>query len=193
LIFSISIGDLYGINSKMLINDSSFLCRGGVMKFAISIVLFTVVMLALAGCASETAQQVEVEQPVPSQETVQETVAEQQQTEEQPEEEPQLVDDTTAEASLESTVKEFEMVSKRFVFEPNVLNVNLNDRVILHITSADVGHGIAIPAFGVSEQLPPGKTVAVEFIADQKGEFDFYCNVPCGSGHRDMRAKLIVS
>lgn len=89
-------------------------------------------------------------------------------------------------------IKEFNMTAKQFEFIPNKITVNVGDTVILHITSTDVAHGIAIPQFGVSQQLPPGQEETVQFVADKAGTYTFYCNVFCGSGHRSMIGSLVV-
>jgi len=35
--------------------------------------------------------------------------------------------------------------------------------------------------------------VVVEFVADEKGSFEFSCSVYCGEGHGSMDGKLIVN
>ncbi|MBS3150239.1 cupredoxin domain-containing protein [Candidatus Woesearchaeota archaeon] len=90
------------------------------------------------------------------------------------------------------SVKEFDIIARQWEFEPSVITVNEGDRVILHVESVDVAHGIAISEFGVNEYLNPGETVDVKFIADKKGEFEFYCNVFCGEDHSSMAGRLIV-
>lgn len=92
----------------------------------------------------------------------------------------------------ESNVKEFDIIAKQWEFEPNLIVVNEGDTVILNIKSIDVAHGFALPTFGVSARLNPGKETKIEFIADKKGTFTFFCNVQCGSGHSSMNGKLIV-
>jgi len=90
-------------------------------------------------------------------------------------------------------VKEFNLVANEFEFIPGKITVNKGDRVILHIESLDVEHGIAIPQFGVSQTLPVSENTTVEFVADKAGIYPFYCNVYCGSGHREMKGTLIVN
>lgn len=89
--------------------------------------------------------------------------------------------------------KEFTMVATDFAFTPGVIEVNEGDTVILYITSTDVAHGIAIPEFNVKEELPLGEQKTVQFVADKKGTFNFYCNVYCGDGHREMTGSLVVN
>lgn len=91
-----------------------------------------------------------------------------------------------------SQVMELKMTAKRFAFDPPVINVKLGDKVRLTIKSLDVTHGFSLPEFGVNKNLEPGKEVIVEFTADKKGEFTFFCSVVCGEGHKDMNGKLIV-
>tara|TARA_Y100000310_G_scaffold345665_1_gene467990 strand:- start:41138 stop:41566 length:429 start_codon:yes stop_codon:yes gene_type:complete len=91
-----------------------------------------------------------------------------------------------------SSVKEFNIVAKKWDFNPSTIIVNKGDTVKLNIESIDVAHGIVILDFGVNEKLEPGKTTNIEFIADKEGIFSFFCNVFCGSGHSEMRGTLIV-
>ena len=103
--------------------------------------------------------------------------------------------ETTQETSTASTtaeVKEFKVTAKQWSFDPAEIRVKQGDKVKLTITSVDVTHGFAIPDFKVNQRLEPGKTETVEFTADKKGTFSFFCNVQCGSGHGSMRGKLIV-
>ena len=84
------------------------------------------------------------------------------------------------------------MTAKRWEFTPSSITVNKGDTVKLTITSEDVTHGFNLPEFGVNAQLQPGKTIAVEFVADKTGTFSFFCSVFCGTGHSGMRGTLIV-
>ncbi|PJB18648.1 cytochrome c oxidase subunit II [Candidatus Falkowbacteria bacterium CG_4_9_14_3_um_filter_36_9] len=88
--------------------------------------------------------------------------------------------------------KEFTIMAKKWTFDPVVITVNQGDKVKLNIKSIDVAHGIVISEFNVDERLEPGKIINIEFTANKTGEFDFFCNVFCGEGHKDMKGKLIV-
>jgi len=66
------------------------------------------------------------------------------------------------------------------------LVVNLGDTVRLTIINGDpVLHDLKIDEFNVfsGELLEDEQTVTVEFVADQPGNFYYYCSVP---GHRDI-------
>jgi len=102
---------------------------------------------------------------------------------------------TTAETNggaSSGAVKEFKMTAKQFAFEPSTIEVNKGDKVKLIVTSTDVPHGMAIPEYGINERLDPGKPVAIEFTADKQGSFTAFCSVFCGSGHSNMKGKIIV-
>lgn len=90
------------------------------------------------------------------------------------------------------SIKEFTMTARQWKFDPETITVNEGDTVKLQITSVDVTHGFALSEFGINEFLEPGKTVNIEFIADKKGTFTFFCSVFCGSGHSEMKGTLIV-
>lgn len=76
--------------------------------------------------------------------------------------------------------------AERFKFSPNVVRVKQGETIMLMIDNADTMHGINIPAFNAK-----GNNM-VTFKADKKGEFKFYCENMCGSGHSGMRGTLIV-
>src|SRR3989344_996016 len=84
------------------------------------------------------------------------------------------------------------MKARKFEFEPSIIKVKQGDKVKLIITSEDVAHGFAISDYNINKKLESGKTETIEFTADKKGEFTFFCSVLCGSGHSDMQGKLIV-
>ena len=102
------------------------------------------------------------------------------------------IKDVSAEQPAAS-VKEIDMVAKNWEFDPSTITVNQGDTVRITIKSIDVDHGLAIPDFNVNVKFKPGDIKTVEFIADKKGEFRFYCNVYCGSGHREMEGTLVVN
>jgi len=99
----------------------------------------------------------------------------------------------TGDSQLTGKVKEFVMTAKQWEFIPGTIEVNKGDKVKLKITSADVTHGFSIKEFGINKRIDPGKTVEFEFTADKTGTFTFYCSVPCGEGHGQMKGQLIVN
>lgn len=71
--------------------------------------------------------------------------------------------------------------------------VNQGERVRLRIRSEDVVHGFAIGRLGVEAgPIEPGKVTTVEFVANEAGEFTFYCTMWCDPNHPRMRGVLEV-
>lgn len=100
-----------------------------------------------------------------------------------------------AEIQPTGETKEFHVRSFNFGFDPPTIEVNAGDKVRIILTSDDVPHGLAINEFvGVNKRVDPSpaEPTVIEFLADKRGEFTFYCSIPCGDGHIDMKGKLIV-
>jgi cytochrome c oxidase subunit 2 len=90
--------------------------------------------------------------------------------------------------------KAFEIKASRYRYEPSILEVTEGDRVVLTLRSADTTHGIEIPEFKVKAIVPKGGApVTVEFMASKAGTFPFACSEYCGSGHRQMKGRLVVA
>ncbi len=93
---------------------------------------------------------------------------------------------------VKGEIKEFNVRSFNWGFDPEEIVVNLGDKVNLHVTTDDIDHGLAINEFLVNKRVQPGLTTDIEFVADKKGTFEIYCSVPCGEGHLSMKGRLIV-
>lgn len=92
--------------------------------------------------------------------------------------------------------KVFEVVARRFAFEPATIEVTEGDTVRLLVRSADGPHGVEIKAFKVKKAVPrekPGDSpVTIEFVAKAAGEYPILCSEYCGKGHEDMTGTLVV-
>lgn len=93
---------------------------------------------------------------------------------------------------IPDTMKNFVITAKQWTFTPGEIVVNKWDTVRLEITSVDVKHWFNIPEYNINKTLVPWEKIVVEFVADKAGTFSFFCNVMCGTGHRDMKWTLIV-
>jgi cytochrome c oxidase subunit 2 len=98
--------------------------------------------------------------------------------------------------TTDSEPKVFEVVARRFSFEPATIEVVEGDRVRLLVRSADGPHGVEIKAFKVKKAVPrakPGDSpVTIEFVATAAGEYPILCSEYCGEGHEDMKGSLVV-
>ena len=89
-------------------------------------------------------------------------------------------------------IKEFTVRAFQYNFEPNTIEVNKGDKVIIRAFSSDVPHGFTLADFNVNLKLDSPEKKTVEFIADKAGTFTFGCTVPCGAGHTTMKGTFIV-
>ncbi|HEX5327694.1 MAG TPA: cytochrome c oxidase subunit II [Acetobacteraceae bacterium] len=76
--------------------------------------------------------------------------------------------------------------------EINELHVPVGRKVQLVMTSEDVIHDLAIPAFRVRHDVLPGRYETIWFIADVPGTYDLYCTRLCGAEHSEMRGNVVV-
>ncbi|OGY94502.1 MAG: hypothetical protein A2406_04320 [Candidatus Komeilibacteria bacterium RIFOXYC1_FULL_37_11] len=149
-------------------------------KFKIVMSFFAVVVLAgvLSGCIlTQTKDQAIVveENPQGTEEQVTEEVAK----------ENNEVDESN------SAVQEFEMESFTEIidgqyfpqFSKKEITVNKGDKVRLKINATSGMHNIKIDEFNVLAETPIGEVTVVEFVANQAGEFVYYCAKP---GHRAL-------
>ena len=92
--------------------------------------------------------------------------------------------------------KTFEVIARRFAFEPATIEVTEGDHVRLIVRSADGPHGVEIKQFKVKKAVPrakPGDSpITIEFVASTPGTFPILCSEYCGSGHKDMTGTLVV-
>ena len=76
--------------------------------------------------------------------------------------------------------KVFEVVARRFAFEPATIEVTEGDTVRLLVRSADGPHGVEIKAFKVKKAVPrakPGDSpVTIDFVASAPGEYPILCS-----------------
>jgi cytochrome c oxidase subunit 2 len=96
----------------------------------------------------------------------------------------------------DADVRVFEVIARRFEFEPATIEVTEGEKVRLLVRSADGPHGVEIKQFKVKKAVPrakPGDSpVTIEFVASAPGTFPILCSEYCGTGHKDMTGTLTV-
>ncbi|HEX8069401.1 MAG TPA: cytochrome c oxidase subunit II [Pyrinomonadaceae bacterium] len=70
--------------------------------------------------------------------------------------------------------------------EINELHVPLGAKVKLTMTTEDVIHSFAVPAFRVRSDVVPGRYTYVWFQATKTGRFHLFCTEYCGTNHSGM-------
>lgn len=77
-------------------------------------------------------------------------------------------------------------------FDPSTITVKQGDKLMLHLQGNSGNHGFAIPELGIDQQIDSGSMETVTVPTDKPGTYEFFCNVPCGEGHKDMKGTLII-
>jgi cytochrome c oxidase subunit II len=76
--------------------------------------------------------------------------------------------------------------------EINMLHVPVEESVRLDMTSQDVIHSFAVPAFRIKQDILPGRYVETGFRATETGVFHLFCTQFCGTAHSGMVGSVIV-
>jgi heme/copper-type cytochrome/quinol oxidase subunit 2 len=88
--------------------------------------------------------------------------------------------------------RSFQVVARKFAYDPPRIEVNQNDLVKITLRSGDIAHGFTIDAYRIAKRVGPGQSVTFEFRADQAGTFPIYCNLKQDDGCKGMKGQLIV-
>ncbi len=94
--------------------------------------------------------------------------------------------------AVPSVARTVHMDATNFAFTPNMITLKRGENVTLELTGVSGDHGIGIPDLGINQKFSAGETVSVAIPTDKTGTFNFRCNVPCGSGHRDMTGTIVI-
>ena len=91
---------------------------------------------------------------------------------------------------------EVNMTAIRSHYEPEIVEVNKGDRVVLNLTNLertyDATHGFALPGYNITSSIEAGETVTLDFVADKEGVFSFYCTEFCSALHLEMVGYFLV-
>ena len=74
----------------------------------------------------------------------------------------------------------------------NQVNVPVGKMVFISLRAEDVIHSFFIPHARVKQDVVPGRTTAVWFMAVKTGKFEIPCAELCGTGHSGMKGELVV-
>jgi cytochrome c oxidase subunit II len=74
----------------------------------------------------------------------------------------------------------------------DTLFVPLNKAVNINLVSTDVIHSMYIPAFRIKQDIVPGNTNFLWFIAEKQGTYNLFCAEYCGLRHAYMTSSVVV-
>jgi len=91
-------------------------------------------------------------------------------------------------------IVEINITANKNEWNPTLITVKAGDTVKINLINEDAyDHGFAIEAFGINKRMFAKQKTSVEFVASKKGDFLFYCSVPCGEGHFKQTGHLIIT
>ena len=100
---------------------------------------------------------------------------------EQASDQPLVVEEPIAEGEK---VKRFTVVGHDFSFSPTQLTANEGDTVVITFKNTQGIHDLIVEGYNIgTKQIRAGQEETIQFIASQKGTFEYYCSV---STHRQM-------
>lgn len=85
--------------------------------------------------------------------------------------------------SATGEVVEITIRNQGFRFVPNSITVNQGDTVRLTFENTGGTHNWTVDEFAGTQVLNEGESETIEFVADQVGEFEYYCSV---GNHRQL-------
>ncbi|GIP38801.1 hypothetical protein J31TS4_20810 [Paenibacillus sp. J31TS4] len=85
--------------------------------------------------------------------------------------------------------KELKLVASNYQFDKQEYVVKKGEPLQLVLDDKNGTHGVEIK--GTNVKLS-SKSKTASYTPDKAGTYDIICNVPCGVGHANMKAKLIV-
>jgi cytochrome c oxidase subunit II len=100
---------------------------------------------------------------------------------------------TLLEASSDEGAKIIKISAKRFEYSPQEITLKKGIPVIFQLTTEDRSHGFNVPSMNLRADIVPGKVTELKVTPPKTGEFDFFCDIFCGSGHEGMNGKIKVT
>ena len=89
--------------------------------------------------------------------------------------------------------KVIRITAKKFEFTPGEIELKVGEPVVLELSTEDVHMGFDAPELGLHADLLPGRVQRVPFTPAKAGNFEFACDVFCGSGHEEMGGLIKIS
>ena len=85
------------------------------------------------------------------------------------------------------------VIAKKFEYSPSEIKLAFGETVVLEFISQDVVMGFNAPDFKTRTDIIPGIKTRLTLTPNKVGQFPFYCDIFCGSGHEEMTGMIIVT
>jgi cytochrome c oxidase subunit II len=80
-----------------------------------------------------------------------------------------------------------------WAFSPTMITAKKGEKVQLKLVGGEGIHGFGVPGLGINVRVEGGKIVTIDLPTGTAGTFDVMCTIPCGSGHKSMKATIVIS
>lgn len=92
-----------------------------------------------------------------------------------------------------SAVRVIEVDVANWAFNPTTITAKKGEKVQLKLVGDTGIHGFTVPGLSMNVRVEAGKTVVVDLPTDTVGSFEAKCSIPCGDGHKDMKATIVIT
>lgn len=86
----------------------------------------------------------------------------------------------------------FKLIDGSYLTVGEELNIPVNTKVRIELSSKDVIHSFWVPNIGGKKDAVPGRATDLWIQADRPGTYKGQCYEFCGTGHADMLVNLVV-
>lgn len=94
--------------------------------------------------------------------------------------------------TTDAPAKEVKVVASNWKFDQSEYKVKKGEAFTLTLDIQDGVHGIKLEGLSGSLAGKKGSPSSKTVIANEAGTYQIVCNVSCGTGHSNMKTKLIV-
>jgi len=94
--------------------------------------------------------------------------------------------------TTDAPAKEVKIVATNWKLDQPEYRVKKGEPFTLTLDVQEGVHGIKLEGLSGSIAGKKGSPSSKTIVANEEGTFQLVCNVSCGQGHSDMKAKLIV-
>ena len=91
-----------------------------------------------------------------------------------------------------TAARTIEVAAENWSFSPSTIRVKKGEKVTVKLASAEGIHGFASPELNINQRVDAGQTINVTIPTDTPGTYEFFCSIPCGEGHKDMRGTIVI-
>lgn len=95
---------------------------------------------------------------------------------------------SAAEQTSAANPTELEIIATNFDFDQEEYRVKVGEPVEFSIVNEDGTHGYEVEGLGIKI----GPNEVKQYTINKAGEYTIACNIWCGTGHDQMKSKLIV-